>query len=49
MHLKYSYAVNIEQNRTEQMVDLKIPVGTNAHEDTQHTLLFTNMAEDSVV
>ena len=36
-------------NRTEQMVYLKIPVGNNAHENTQHTILFTNMAEDSVV
>ena len=35
--------------RTEQMVYLKIPVGNNAHEDTQHTILFTNMAEDSVM
>ena len=32
-------------NRTEQMVYLKFPVGNYAHEDTQHTLLFTNMAD----
>ena len=29
-----------EQNRTEQMVYLKIPVGNNAHEDTQHNIIY---------
>ena len=31
------------------MVYLKIPEGNSAHEDTQHKLYTTNMAEDSVV
>ena len=39
----------IDMNRTEQMVYLKISVDNNAHEDTQHIILFTNMAVDSIV
>ena len=30
----------IIKNRTEQMVYLKIPVGNNAHEDTQHNIIY---------
>ena len=30
------------ENRTEQMVYLKIPVGNNAHEDIQHNIIYNH-------
>ena len=34
------YLPYVFMNRTEWMVYLKIPVGNNAHEDTQHDIIY---------